>query len=350
MAFKFFGWGRWGDAVVSRYKFARQDASGLVSRILESDTTCGHFPDPIASEAYFNENVRRWSASFALSDPVCRIHFANPGENFASGALANFLKNRIRQPRITDVVIAYLPPFGSNSAGVGRFLANALGSPSFADLFLCLDSSAPIFNEGDEWSAVNYAVGLGRLFIALERSGCILPLLRGMKSRIIASAFADNRELNSSCSLEALWRSISIKPRPGYILNEKIKKALFLSVSESGQFNIENIIRRNMDSDKYLFLPFEPRYEWKKTIMPSPEERGKETNFTGVFRADMTPPLAEKYLYEYYDAYWPEETDSETPAPEIMEWMARNRLPLPEKISQNLNLLKRALIFARDNA
>lgn len=49
------------------------------------------------------------------------------GENFSSGALCAFLKSQPAYKETLDVVIAFMPPPGTNPETVGRLLTHIYG-------------------------------------------------------------------------------------------------------------------------------------------------------------------------------------------------------------------------------
>lgn len=331
MAIKFFGWGRWGNRVLDRLlTLGRTPISGILDEyihISEERYAAAHFPDSLAAEVEFLRQKDSWGKLLAGESGLCRAHFLNMGENFSSGAIISFLKNQPAYKETLDLLIAYMPPPGSNPPAVGRLLANIYGQRKFADITILLDGCAPFFSECDEDDIAFYAVSLGSLLKAFERSGCMIPLLLRMGRNTLLPAFADTRKIKADCSLESLWRALALSGNGCAAPPGGAKDFLAFSVSEQREENLARIYERNFRRDQLVYLPFFRKYEWRELSMPHTRE-DVISNFTGVFCAAPPPERARKFLAAYLDAYWAEEEweGLEKPDVAVWEWLCRKGL------------------------
>lgn len=318
MAVKFLGWGKWGGSLVDAL------TGYPCGKIQEEDLGFGHFPDPVAAYSFFLAASRANQDERLEGAPnLTRIHFLNMGENFSSGAMSAFFREAPAYKETIDIVIAYMPPPGTNPDAVGRFLANALGNSHFADALVLIDGCAGIFCDHDEWAIKSYAAETGKIFYALERGSCFVPLLLRMRKKVFSIAFSEITPLTVSSSLLPLWDNVSVGHQ-GPMRTDTCEFLAF-SVSTRRNMNLASIFERNFNRNNFLYLPFLRAYEWQDTIMPAPLSDSAAKNFAGIFCAGQIPARAVNSLYDYYEACWPagKKGGAETLNPSVKEWMRR---------------------------
>ncbi|MBQ7607133.1 MAG: hypothetical protein IJU76_04100 [Desulfovibrionaceae bacterium] len=352
----FCAWGPWAQSVLQAANPVLEHLdSNTIPISEETENISIQCPDPLSAEYYFSQRMAE-DDTRRLVPSDFRIHVVHCGDNFATGALSSFIKVTAQFDQTYDVALLYIPPIGTNNATVGRFFSTLLANKNLFDVCALVDSCAPAMIDLGDDEISRTVSQIASLLAIFDRSGSVIPILRYMKTRIASFVFGSVKTLLAADFWELFVRNNSIALSPSLDVRKKTQNCLAFSVNSTVNKKIQYFFDAALGKNRFIFIPFLQRFEWKYQSIPScfaeANESGKD--FFCLINQNLIPPSIYTFLKDYYKDYWIENgkhTAHERLPCDSYRWLESLGISYAEKNNSfaSLDELKTAKAFCDTN-